>query len=190
MITSPRTPHFEEDWREIELFPKYSVSDTGYVRNNRTGYRLSRLPNQSGAVYVGLISDNKQNNRSVALLVAEAFLPPPTLRKHRLAFGTPINLDGDRFNNHVLNLAWRPLWYARQYHQQFIQYHRGSDAPIQDLDTGEIFETALDAAMKFGLLEKDIWLAMEANEEVWPTRRRFGLFQKTHIIPRRNRGLL
>lgn len=185
MIPSQRQPPNEEEWREISAFPGYSVSDTGFIQQDRLGHRLTRLINQRGVTYVGLSRDGKQHNRSVALLVAEAFLIPHQYS----AFDTPINLDGDRANNHASNLMWRPRWFAVKYHQQFHNDRRGFHRAVEEIETGEQFKSSWYAAIKFGLLDREIMLATLNGESVWPTGQRFVQIAKTHIIPRQKRGV-
>lgn len=181
-IPSQRQPLPEEEWHKIPLFPGYSVSDAGFVRNDETGYCLTRFKNQSGVAYVGLTQDRKLRNRSVALLVAEVFLP-----HHQFsAFDTPINLDGDRMNAHVRNLMWRPRWFAVRYHQQFIGDRRDYPRAITEMETGEEFDSSWHAAMKFGLIARDVMVATLNGMRVWPTNQQF---RQTHIIPHQKRGV-
>lgn len=161
----------EEQWRPIEFFPDYSVSDWGRIRTDKTGRILSLNQNQYGVANVGLMRDGIQQHRSVPLLVAKAFLPyvgGP--------FDTPINLDGDRLNNHVENLMWRPRWFAIRYNQQFrYPYENPIDAPIIDLKSGDVSESSLECAMKYGLLERDLVYSILNRTYVWPTYQEFGL---------------
>lgn len=159
------------EWVEIEEFPGYSVSDEGQVANDHTGTVLSISTNQQGIPYVGLVSseDGVQYKRSVALLVANGFLPPP-VPPH---FDTPINLDGNRLNNCVWNLMWRPRWFAIKYHKQFHNSERGFIVPIEDVQTGERFKTSWQAAVKYGLLDKEIKIATINHTYVFPTGQRF-----------------
>lgn len=125
--------------------------------------------NQYGIVYVGLMDGKLQYKRSVAVLVAEAFLPEAAD-----AFDTPIHLDGDKANCRVDNLLWRPYWFARKYHRQFyerISVNRG----IEDVATGEWFHNSLEAAARYGLLDRDIGYALGKGLPVWPTQQRFQL---------------
>lgn len=162
------------DWAIISEFPDYSVSDTGQVRNDETGRVLALTRNQHGIIQVGLMRDNRQHKRSVTLLVARAFLPEPTPE----TFDTPINLDGDRSNNSVDNLMWRPRWFAVRYHKQFNSDRRGFNQPIQDLHSGEIFKTSWDAATKYGLLDREIMIATINRTYVWPTYQQFRVLQE------------
>lgn len=159
------------EWRTIADFPTYSISDEGYVRHNDLGHILKHQVNQQGIPHVGLVSshDGIQYKRGIALLVAKAFLPPPV----PLHFDTPINLDGDRFNNHIDNLMWRPRWFAIKYHKQFKNTDRGFVVPIIDTTTGERFDNSFEAAVKYGLLDKEIALAFFNRTYVFPTGQRF-----------------
>ena len=163
-----------ENWRVIELFPEYSVSDHGRIRADKSGRILSLNPNQFGVVQVGMMRDGEQRHRSVPLLVAKAFLGPT-----KRPFTTPINLDGDRYNNHVDNLAWRPRWFAVRYNQQFRPPHNGYsiEEPVVDLKTGVVSENSFECAKQYGLLEKDLVLSILNRTYVWPTYQEFAIFE-------------
>lgn len=165
-----------EEWLRIGSFPGYSVSDFGRVRNDRTGTFIKIVVNQFGICYVGLKHDGIDYKRGVAPLVARAFLPIP----HLVSFDTPINLDGDRLNNIVANLMWRPRWFAVKYHSQFRRPSFGIKEAIEDLDTGEEFPTSLHAAVKFGLIDRDIFIAVHRGETVWPTSKKFRIIGKRY----------
>jgi hypothetical protein len=160
-----------EKWKKIEDFPSYSVSSFGRVRNDDTQSLVALTENQSGIIKVALQRGPRdQVNRSVALLVAKAFLPPPATEH----FTTPIHLDGFKANNNVDNLVWRPRWFAVRFHQQFDKDHRlYTRRPFVDIETGEPFRDGLDAARKYGLLDKDIMLSIANNTYVFPTHQRF-----------------
>ena len=152
----------------IHEFPDYSVSDWGRVRNVNTGRVLVQVRNNQGVVNVGMMRGGIQQRRSVALLVARHFLDPhPSSR-----FNTPIHLDGERMNNRADNLLWRPRWFAIKYGQQFENDQRGFRVPVVDMDSGEEFPTSWEAATKFGLIDRDIWISAMNNTPVWPTYQR------------------
>ena len=178
-----------ENWASIPSFPGYSVSDEGFVRNDDTGHILSRLVNNRSLVYVGLVRDGEQFNRSVARLVAEAFLPTPVFR----TFDTPINLDGNRTHVGVTNLMWRPRWFAVKYHEQFKKIWT-EKKPVVDIETDVQYRNSMAAATSCGLLAINVfeWALMfdyymdKEVEGVWPTNQKF---RHVHIIPRQRRGL-
>ena len=163
-----------ESWKFIDFFPGYSISDRGQVRADKSGRFLALNDNQYGVVQVGLMRNGLQYHRSVPLLVAKAFLPEVAG-----PFDTPINLDGDRHNNRVENLAWRPRWFAIKYNQQFrYPFENPIQAPVVDLKTGEVSENSLECAKRYGLLEQDLVLSILNRTYVWPTYQEFGIVQE------------
>ena len=162
-----------ENWMSIENFPGYSVSDRGRIRTDKSGRILVLSENQFGLLQVGMMRDGVQHHRSVPLLVAKAFIPEPVG-----PFDTPINLDGDRHNNSIENLVWRPRWFAIKYNQQFrYPYEMPILTPIEDLKTGEISENSTECAKRYGLLEQDLVLSILNRTYVWPTYQEFGIVQ-------------
>lgn len=192
-IPQPRVA-LEVEWREITEFPRYSVSTTGLVRNDETGRVLTRLVNRQGITYVGITKGGSQRNRSVPRLVAEAFLPLPRYK----TFDTPINLDGDRLNNHVDNLMWRPRWFAMRYHRQFQTIHENYVWPIEEVATGEIFESPWGAVVKYGLLCHEIVTNASNNtyhanldRGVWPTGQNFRhLVENTYYTAQQSQPII
>lgn len=163
----------DEQWQQIEEFPEYSVSDMGRVRNDMTGRILSLSENQYGLVHVGMFQDGVQYHRSVPLLVAKAFLPSVPG-----PFDTPINLDGNRHNNRIENLMWRPRWFAVKYNQQFKwPYENPIEGPIFDLKTGAVSANSFACATRYGLLEEDVVLSIMNRTYVWPTYQEFGILE-------------
>lgn len=156
-----------EIWRPINYFEKYDVSDLGRVRNARTHHVLRPYVNYNGHCHVGLVKGGRQLKRGVALLVAEEFLPPPQ-SKH---FDTPINLDGDTTNNAAYNLAWRPRWFSYKYRRQSQKYF--NVGPVQDVETGLVYESPWVAAIRFGLIEEHIIDSIMYGDLIFPTRQRF-----------------
>jgi hypothetical protein len=164
-------PLMQEEWRKIQMFPDYSVSDTGSVRNDNTGNNMTKLVNAHGVVHVGLTKDKTLHKRSLSLLVAEAFIPRPNFQSD-----TAINLDGDRFNNRVDNLLWRPRWFARRYFQQFRHGTPSIVRPVEIVETQDVFMNSWEAATELGVLDIEIAESVMLGTYVWP------LFQRFKII--------
>lgn len=159
----------EEEWKPIRDFPGYSVSNFGMVQNDYTGRWLRISLNQYGVPQVGMMQSGIQRHRSLPLLVARTFI-----KRTYPAFDTPINLDGNRFNNRVDNLMWRPRWFAVKYNYQFRHpSERYINHPIRDLKTGEISEGSFDCAKRYGLLEDDLIESILQRTYVWPTYQTF-----------------
>lgn len=167
----------EELWKEIDHFPGYQVSTFGRVRSDKTERILSLNLNQYGLLQVGLMRNGIQFHRSVPLLVAKAFIFQPSG-----PFDTPINLDGDRHNNHVDNLVWRPRWFAIKYNRQFrYPYENPILSPVVDLKTGKVSANSFKAAKTYGLLEQDLVLSILNRTYVWPTYQEFGIYEDEQL---------
>lgn len=163
----------QEQWCEILQFPGYLVSNTGQVQNEKTGRMLSSNVNQRGIVNVSLYNRGHEFKRSVAVLVATAFV----VTARSASFNTPINLDGDRRNNRADNLLWRPRWYAMEYFKQFHDEPNSIDEPVQEYKTGEIFKSSWEAALTFGLLDREVVRSIIRRTYAVPTYQMFQLYQ-------------
>lgn len=99
-------------------------------------------------------------------MVAKAFIEKPYPQ-----FDTPINLNGDRTDCRVENLDWRPRWFAIKYNQQFVHaYDRGPmiTNKIRNTKTGVISQNSWACAIKYGLLELDLYVSIYNRTYVWP----------------------
>lgn len=87
----------KEEWRTIEDYPKYSVSDLGRVKKR---LMLKPTASKEGYMVIGLTNEEGRKRHSVHRLVAAAFLEKPE--------GQNIvsHLDGNGLNNKLDNLVW------------------------------------------------------------------------------------
>ena len=91
----------KEEWRTIEEFPMYEISDHGRVYSHfHKGRMLKCCDNSFGYMYVTLFNSFGQQPSAVHVLVLEAF---DSKRKDKL---TCNHKDGDKKNNHISNLEW------------------------------------------------------------------------------------
>jgi len=175
----------KEIWKDIYEFEEYGISNRGRVINHITDRIKTPSVNQHGIPHVLFVKDRIQYRRTVALLVANAFLPRyrEELDNYPDHFDTPINLNGDRLDNCVENLMWRPRWFVVKYHQQMKNGPRTNypSRPIMDEDTEEIYSSQWEAATKLGLLEGDIVVAVFNKEAVFPGGYRF-CFVKNDLV--------
>lgn len=158
-----------EQWQVIQEFPDYEVSDYGRVRSLETGRIKVPTKNQQGIPNVLFMRDFDQYRRSVAVLVATEFVPQP-----KFTFNTPLHLNGDRGDNTASNLVWRPRWFVLKYYNQFRPGYRPAvNEPIEDASTHRQFKNSLEAAIEFGLIDIEIFLAMSNRTVVFPTNQTF-----------------
>lgn len=96
----------QEEWRSIEGFPGYKVSNLGQILSHRKGDLFGHIlkpsrGSRSKRALVTLYVDQKPFYRLVARLVCEAFHGKP--QKGQQA----AHLDGDIFNDTAANLKWK-----------------------------------------------------------------------------------
>jgi hypothetical protein len=155
-----------DQWKVLEDFPGYLVNDGGQFYNIARTKTVRQQINNRGIVTVSLYRDGKQYVRSATLLIARAFLPPHPIK----SFNTPINLNGDRSDNRVANLMWRPHGFAINYHKQFPIPDRSPDKhpAVMEIETGLKFKSTWDAAMHFGVYERDVRYSYMFHEKTVP----------------------
>lgn len=103
-----------EEWRSIEGYPNYQVSNMGRVKSlnySRTGEEgiLKNCKNNRGYLQVFLCKNSKQKCYLVHRLVAQAFLDNPN------NFPEINHKDEDKINNQLTNLEWCDNKYNMNY---------------------------------------------------------------------------
>lgn len=95
----------DEEWKEIAGYPGYLVSSLGRVyslkSNKELKIRRSGTSNYQ-SVTVGNVSNGTQKRFTIHRLVCTTFHGPPPTDDAQAA-----HLDGNRDNNHAINLAWK-----------------------------------------------------------------------------------
>ncbi len=88
------------NWKEIEGYPNYEVSDKGFVLSKTTMNLLSPVVSSNGYQHVGLYQGRVRNTHRVHRIVAETFMEQPS--------GCEFvdHVDHDKLNNNVGNLRW------------------------------------------------------------------------------------
>ena len=88
-----------EEWRVINNFPNYSVSNLGNVKNNITN-KIMRQNVKGGYKNISLTNDKKRTSCKVHRLVALSFIPNPDNKP------TVNHKDKNKCNNVLDNLEW------------------------------------------------------------------------------------
>lgn len=161
-------------WHTLDEFPDYAVSNYGEVVNIKTEMPRRTSINQQGIVKISLYQGRELITRSVAVMVAEAFVDG-----HTEFFNTPIHLDGDRENCRADNLMWRPRWFAVQYHRQFQapDFHR-MDVHVMEVNTGREYYSVKDACIDLGLFYQDVFRSYVQERQIPLTRQEFRLVEE------------
>lgn len=147
------------EWKKIEGFSNYSVSNDGMVRNDDRNHVLSPKKERHGYLWAVLYKEGKAHKIFLHRLVASAFIPNPEKKR------TVNHIDGNPHNNNVSNLEWATdhenIWHSynmldsKKRREKIGNYHRGSKnvnaKKIRCEETGCIFDCMRDASRKMGI---------------------------------------
>ncbi len=89
----------QEEFRKIQGYDNYSVSNFGNVRNDKTG-RILKHRVRNGYYYVELCKNSKRKNNYLHRIIAKTFIPNPQNKKF------VDHIDNNRLNNNLENLRW------------------------------------------------------------------------------------
>lgn len=94
----------DEQWKDINEFPNYEISNFGNVRRKEDGFMLKPFINENGYFRISLTNENKHSKKFyVHRLVAIAFLPNNKNKK------TVNHINNDCKDNHFTNLEWSTM---------------------------------------------------------------------------------
>lgn len=135
-----------EQWKEIEEFPQYEVSNHGRVRNANTRRILQTNFDEKGRERLILYKGNKQYSRKIHRLVADAFCD-------QYYEGLDVtHADGDVRNNHADNLEWRfRSDIARRSYKRHGRKQTHSMKRILCVETGVIYESIQQASEEMNM---------------------------------------
>ena len=149
-----------EEWREIEEFPHYSISNYGRVKHqDRVEARRISVSDKGFPIVTLFGADSKTRYlRQINKLVANAFLDPPHYEDENAVW----HIDGDLLNCRAENLRWE----TRSRVLEWNDMHRNGrprlvTPRVKNNRTGTVYENAYECAMDEGVLESAIVFRVE-----------------------------
>lgn len=159
----------QEIWKEIEGYNGYyQISTYGRVksipRKVKFGknYRYTKAkilkPRKHTGGYLAVCLDHK--NQYIHRLVANAFIDNPN------KFPQINHKDENKENNFAENLEWCDAKYNCNYgdHTEKLITSRNKNYKTKNLDTGEIYDSPLDASQKTGIHNDSISRVCRTNK--------------------------
>lgn len=177
-VTEPIAP--DEEWRPVEGFPKYEVSNYGRVRSvwRASGPQLMKpSPHKGGYFWMAF----GKHNEAVHHLVLKAFVGPKPQADTECR-----HLDGNPANNKLDNLVWGT---RRENYEDKIRHGTETKSetiwtvkltPNQVQEIRVATESAQNLAEKYGVTKSAIWgirsgknwRKLEGAPEIVPGHRR------------------
>lgn len=163
----------QEDWRPVDGFPDYQVSNLGRViHTDRPNTTRKTSVNHQG--FPTLVLFHKEHPgarylRQVNKLVARAFLGPPPQRMDSVW-----HLDGDLQNCQADNLKWD----MRARVLEWNDMHRTGEPKyrtkrVMENKTGRVFANAYECAINVGEIETAIVTHIEKYPPQYADRARY-----------------
>lgn len=174
-----KAPVIEDRWVVLGEFPDYEINQNGEIFNRRTQSIMRTSFTNHGHMKITLMKKERVRDpetqevyevrnrytRSVALLVADAFVRPP-----HIFCDAVILLDGDFANVSADNLMWRPQGFSYKYIRQLKmdQPPYYLNLPVLNTETGDEYTCVVHAGMTEGLLFDDIWRSTYTGARLFP----------------------
>lgn len=139
-----------EKWRDLKGHEQYLVSSCGRIKNKKTGRIYVGSVNNRGYVRFDLCENGKRFVVAAHRVVAEAFLPTSPGRDY-------VNhKDGDKTNNNIDNLEWCTPKENSVHAYTILGRQANNKKAVKCLDTGIVYESAMDAERKTGIKNTNI----------------------------------
>ena len=164
-----------EQWKLIEDYPNYEVSNMGRVRSSdrmvtveRKGKKNYKLKiygkilkptiHNNGYKAVGLYNNGKTKQICVHRLVAKYFVDNPN------NYSQVDHIDGNKLNNQYNNLEWVTLEEnVSRAHKNMLMNYVGKKC--QYMGTGEIFDSMREADRRLNLPTNSVYQYIRKNRK-------------------------
>ena len=156
-----------EQWKKVNGFTKYEVSNTGKVRNVHTKELKAIRKSKTGYSITDLKENGEKHTKYIHRLVAEAFV------ENAFSFPCVNHIDENKSNNHADNLEWCTTAYNNAYgtkNQRCSETKTkriGVKVSMVDRHTNEVIKTfrSITEASKFiGVTKQGIAWALKSEE--------------------------
>lgn len=144
-----------EQWKAIENWERYEVSDLGNIRNAKTGRILKPVTRWDGRKYVDLHWNGKRMTASVHRVVAKAFIENPDNKAQ-------VNhINGNPSDNRVENLEWVTNQ-ENQIHAHRVLKREPSGwcnprKKVVCVETGVVYSSMREAARAVNANNQSLW---------------------------------
>lgn len=145
----------DEEWREIEDFPHYSISNYGRVKREGSIEARKITNNDRGFPVVTLYGQDSKTRylRQINKLVAQAFLPPARFANENQVW----HKDGDLSNCRADNLVWDTRARVLEWNEMWRTRKPKYPTPrVKNNRTGRVYENAFECGLAEGMLESSV----------------------------------
>lgn len=153
----------KEKFMIITNWENYAVSNTGKVKNVKTGNELKQVENKQGYMTVGLCQNGKKACFRVHRLVALMFIENPENKPE-------VNhIDGNKHNNNVDNLEWNTRKENDSHARENGLKHENKPVKITDINdnTTMIFYSISEASKFIGVNNSNLCRALKKRTGIY-----------------------
>lgn len=143
-----------EEWKEIDGYGNYQVSNLGNIRNSKTGRNLKPQVSTWGYSKINLSRDGKHYTFTVHRLVAKAFLGEPPIEGNGQSYEVN-HKDGNKLNSALSNLEYVTK------SENISHFYREIQKPKIKKPSRSELEKARIAALGKVLIEKSLKILRE-----------------------------
>ena len=138
------------EWKQIQGYENYEVSNEGQVRNKKTGKILKPAKNNCGYLQVILYKDNKRKSFLIQRLVADVWIPNPD------NLPEVNHIDENKEDNRVENLEWCTRQYNMSYGTRGKRQSKTQSRKVYCVELDQTFNSIKEAERETGIWHSNI----------------------------------